>query len=89
MRLRCGSLSFITPVLLLANGLDVRSVLHGQASLTAVIKICVNQVAMNGCKKSKDSLKDCFENFNIKAEGSRTGPGSPDSHCPKHINSEV
>ena len=30
MRLRCGSLSITTPVSLLANESDVRSVLHGQ-----------------------------------------------------------
>ena len=29
VRLRCGSLSFTTPVSLLANEFDVRSVLHG------------------------------------------------------------
>ena len=34
-------------------------------SLAAVNQICVIHEAMNGCKKSKDSLKDCFENVNI------------------------
>ena len=29
VRLRCGSLSIITPVSHLANGFDVRSILHG------------------------------------------------------------
>ena len=39
MRLRCSSLSIKTPVLLLANEFDVRSVLHGQVSLSAVNQI--------------------------------------------------
>ena len=63
----CGSLSITTPVSLLANELDVRSVLHRQVSFAAVNQICVIHEAMN-CfkkKKSKDSLKDCFENVNI------------------------
>ena len=41
MRLRCGSLSITTPVSLLANEFDVRSVLHGQVCLAAVDQICV------------------------------------------------
>ena len=36
-----------------------------QLSLAAVNQICVIHEAMNGCKKSKDLLKDCFENVNI------------------------
>ena len=36
VRLRCGSLSIITPVSLLGNEFDVRSVLHGQVSLAAI-----------------------------------------------------
>ena len=44
----------------------VRNVLHGQVSSAAVNQICVIHGAMNGCKKSKDSLKDCFENVNIR-----------------------
>ena len=47
---RCGSLS-ITPVSLLVNEFDVRSLLHGQASLAAVNQICVIHEAMKGCKK--------------------------------------
>ena len=47
---------------LLANELDVRSVLHGQVSLAAANQIRVIHEAMNGCKKSKESLKDCFLN---------------------------
>ena len=42
---------------LLVNDFDVRSVLHGQVSLSAVNQIYVFHEAMNGCKKSKDSLK--------------------------------
>ena len=56
VRLWCGSLSITTPVSLLANELNVRSVLHGQVSLAAVSQSCVIHEAMNGCKKSKDSL---------------------------------
>ena len=48
VRLRCGSLSIKTQVLLLANKLDVLSVLHGQVSLTAVNHICVIHEAMDG-----------------------------------------
>ena len=62
---RCGSMSITTPVSLLAIELNVRSVLHGQVSLAAVDHICVIHEVMNGCKKSKGSLKDCFENVNI------------------------
>ena len=53
LRLGCGSPSFTTPVSLLANELDVRNVLHGQASLAAVNHICVIYEAMNGCKNLK------------------------------------
>ena len=35
-------------------------------SLADVNQICVNHEAMNGCKKFKDSLKDCFENVDIR-----------------------
>ena len=44
---------------------EVRSLLHGQVSLAAVNQVCVIHEAMNGCKKSKDSTKDCFENVNM------------------------
>ena len=60
-----GSLSVTTPVSRLANEFGVLSVLHGQVSLAAVNQICVIHEAMKGCKKSKDSLKACFENVNI------------------------
>ena len=50
VRLGYGSLSFTTPVSLLANEFDVQSVLHGQMSLAAVNQICVIHQAMNGCK---------------------------------------
>ena len=51
--LRCGSLSIRTLVLLLANGFDVGSVLHGQVSLVAVNQIYVFHEAMKGCKNLK------------------------------------
>ena len=57
VRLRCGSLSSTTPVSLLANGFDVRRVLHGQVSFAAVNQICVIHEAMNGCKNLKIHLR--------------------------------
>ena len=51
--LGCGSLSITTPVTLLANKFDVRSVLHGQVSLAAVNQMCEIHEAMNGCKSLK------------------------------------
>ena len=48
-----GSLSITTTVSLLENEFDVRSVLHGQVSLTAVNQMCVIHEAMNGCKNLK------------------------------------
>ena len=65
MQLRFGSLSITTPLSHLANELDVRRVMQEQVSLVAVNQICVMHEAMNGCKKSKDSLKDCLKNVNI------------------------
>ena len=53
MRLRCGSLSITTPVSLLANEFDVRSVLQGQVSLAAVNQICVIHEAMHVGKNLK------------------------------------
>ena len=41
VRLGCGSLSITSPVSLLANEFDVRSVLHVQVNLAAVNQICV------------------------------------------------
>ena len=38
---------------LLANEVDVRSVLHGQVSLAAVNQSCVIHEDMNGCKRLK------------------------------------
>ena len=58
VRLRCGPLSIITPVPLLANKFDVRSVLHAQASL------CLSR-GYERLRKSKDSYKACFEKVNI------------------------
>ena len=51
--LSCGSLSITTPVSLLANEVDIRSVMQGQASLAAVNQIYVIHEAMNGCKNLK------------------------------------
>ena len=61
VRLGCGCLSVTTPVSLLANEFDVRSVLHGQVSLAAVNQMSLILEAMKGCKKSKDSLKNCYK----------------------------
>ena len=48
-----------------ANEFDVQSTLHRQVSLAAVNHSYVFHEAMNGCKKkSKDSLKACFESVN-------------------------
>ena len=67
VRLGCGSLSITTPVSILANEFDVRSVLHvGQLRSSPANHICVIHEVMNGCKKSEDLLKDCFENLNTK-----------------------
>ena len=49
--IRCGSLSITTPVSLLANEFDLRSVLHVQVSLATVNHIYVIH------SKSEDSLK--------------------------------
>ena len=48
------------------SGLPKGFTLHRQVSLAAVNQFYVNHEAMTGCKKSKDSLKACFENVNIK-----------------------
>ena len=53
VQLGCGSRSITTPVSLLENEFDVRSVLHGQVSLAAINQICVVHEAMNGCKNLK------------------------------------
>ena len=53
LQLRCGSLSITTPVSLMANELDVQSVLHRQVSLAAVNQMCVIDAAMNGCTNLK------------------------------------
>ena len=39
---------------------DVRSVLLGQVSLSAVNQILCNSLGYERFQKSKDSLKDCF-----------------------------
>ena len=46
------------------RNLIFESVLHGQVSLAAVNHIYVFHEVMNGCKKSKDTLKASFENVN-------------------------
>ena len=53
VRLRYGWLSITTQVSLLANELDVRSVLHGHVSLAAVNQIFVFHQVMNSCKDLK------------------------------------
>ena len=50
VRLGCGSVSITTPVSLLVNEFDVRSILHGQVSLSHVNQIKLFHEAMNGCK---------------------------------------
>ena len=53
VHLRCGSLSITTPVSLLTNEFDVRSVLHGHVCLAVINQICVIREDMNGCKNLK------------------------------------
>ena len=48
-----GSLSITTPMSLLSNEFDVRSLLHKQVSLAAVDRVCAIHEAMNGCKNLK------------------------------------
>ena len=50
---QCGLLSITTPVPILANELDVQSVLQGQVNFAAVSDICVIHETMNGCKNLK------------------------------------
>ena len=57
VRLKCGSLSIKTPVSLLTNEFDVRSILHGQVSLAAVNQIYVFHEAMNSSKNLKIHLR--------------------------------
>ena len=61
VRLWCGSLSVTTPASLLANELDVRSILHGQVSLAAVNHVCVIHEAINGCKNLKVNLRTAMK----------------------------
>ena len=65
VQLMCGSLSITTPVLHLANELDIRSELHGQVSLIAVNQILCRSCGYVRLRNSKDLLKACFENVNI------------------------
>ena len=50
-------MSITTPVSLLANDFDVRSLLHEQVSLAAVNQIYAIHEAMNGCKNLKILLR--------------------------------
>ena len=50
-----------TPLSLLVNAFDVRSVMHWQVSLAAVNQICVIHEAVNGSEHIKITLKYCFE----------------------------
>ena len=50
---RCGSLSITTPLSLLANEIDVQSILHGHVSLAAVNHIYVFREVMNSSKNLK------------------------------------
>ena len=70
VQLRCGSLSITTPVSLLVNEVDVRSILHGLVSLATV-----NQVCAEWLQKAKDSSIDCFENVNISILDARMQSG--------------
>ena len=63
VRLRCGLLSITTPVSLLVNEFDVRSVLHGHVSLAAVNQICVFHEPMNGCKNLNIHLRLALEMY--------------------------
>ena len=54
---RCGLVSITSPVSLLANEFDVRSVLHLRVSLAAVNQIYVFHRAINGCKNLKIHLR--------------------------------
>ena len=65
----CGSLSITTPVPLLANKFDARSVFHGQVSLVAVNQAYVVHEAMHGCKKLRIHVIPLFH----------TGHESPES----------
>ena len=47
-----------------ANVFDVRSILHGQVSLSAVNQTCLS-LGYERLQKSKDSLNACFENVKI------------------------
>ena len=49
------------------NEFDVQSVLHRQVSLAAVnLLFVIHDRGFERLQKSKDSLKDCFENVNIE-----------------------
>ena len=66
VQLRCGSLSITTPVSDLTIEFDVRSKLGGQVSLAAVNQILCGSSGYERLQNSKESLKACFENVNIR-----------------------
>ena len=66
VHLRCGSLSSTTPMSHLANEFDVRRDLHEQMSLAVVNQTLCHSYGYKQLRNSKDSLKACFENINIK-----------------------
>ena len=59
VRLRCCSLSITTPVPLLANAFDVRTILHGQA----VNQMYVFHEDMNECNNLKIHLRIALKIF--------------------------
>ena len=65
MRLMCGLLSITTPVALMANEFRCSKRIAPAMSLAAVNQITCNSLRYEQLQKSKDSLKDCFENVNI------------------------
>ena len=64
VRLGCGSLSITTPVSILANEVNVRSVLPGHVSLAAVNQIYIF-MRLRTDAKTKIFIKASFENVNI------------------------
>ena len=67
LQLGCGSQSITTALSLLVDELDVQSLLHGQMSLAANNHIYERlHKSKERLHKSNGSLKDCFENVNIR-----------------------
>ena len=61
----CGLLSITTPVALLVKEFRCSKRIAQAMSLAAVNQILCNSLGYEQLQKSKDSLKDCFENVNI------------------------